>query len=194
MPLPTRQTVLSAVLGVALSMGTPVAKAQEPPKTADANKELKDQIESLKKELEAVKRLQNVLDDTVLGRKDGKVYVPSDKGLRQLLADLETTVKGMDERLKKLEANSEKITAGSSPLTGNPGATPLKAKGTLKLVNEYNTPVSLIVNGTSYPLDPQQVKDLEIPAGPFSYELVGTADAKRTSSIKDGETVTLRIR
>lgn len=194
MLLPLRESLMATVMGVALATATP-SKAQDTPplKNEPTNADLLKEINSLKNELDSIKRLQNALDETVLGRKDGKVLVPSDKGLFRLMSDLEKSVSELEKRVKKLEdgVTEKKSTSAASPVPNTPIT---GAKGTLKLVNEYATPVSLIVNGTSYPLDPQQTKEVEIPAGSFSYELLGTTDAKRSSTIKEGETVTLRIR
>jgi len=214
--MPTRQTILSAVIGVALSTGTavraddpvkfaptPIPMPTEPMKVEPPKAEptkvdaTAKEVESLKLELAAVKKLVDALDTTVYGRKDGQVIYPQDKGHRKLLEDLTASMKSLDTRLKTMEEKLAKTTVGSSPLpttTVPPTGVPIVGKSTLKLVNEYNVPISLVVNGVSHPLEPQQSKDLEIPSGSFSYELIGTAEAKRTSSIKEGETVTLRIR
>lgn len=200
MRLPARETFLSAVMGVALATAAPSpALAQEPPagpKVMEPTvQDLKKEVETLKNELDSVKRLQGTLEETVLGRKDGKILVPSDKGLFRLMTDLETSVKKLEVRMKKLEeapgAVPAKTTTEASPLTSKPETV---SKGTLKLENAYNVNVSIIVNGISHALEPQQIKDVEVTAGSFSYELIGANDAKRTSTIREGETVTLRIR
>ncbi len=202
MRLPARETFLSAVMGVALATAAPSpALAQEPPagpKVMEPNvQDLKKEVETLKNELDSVKRLQGTLEETVLGRKDGKILVPSDKGLFRLMTDLEASVKKLEDRVKKLEetpaagTGPAKTTTEASPLTSKPETV---SKGTLKLENAYNVNVSIIVNGISHALEPQQIKDVEVPAGSFTYELIGANDAKRTSTIRENETVTLRIR
>ena len=192
--LPLKKLSLSTALGVALALAPTSAVRAEEPKTQDVKaveEALKKEIKDLKDELKKSKELMGVLDEQVMGRKDGTVVAPADAGLMKRMAKLETAIKSIDTKLAALDEAMTKRTVGSSPLEGNK---PAAGMGKVKVVNEFATKTTIVVNGTSYPIDPTQTKEIEVPTGSFNYLLIADGSVKTNSAIKEGETVTLRIR
>ena len=187
--LSLKKLTLSTTMGVALALAPTSALRAEEPKTTQPDVKvveaaLKKEIADLKEELKKSKELISSLDELVMGRKDGKVMVPADAGLMARMEKIEKAIKSIDEAMSKR-------TVGSSPLEG---AKPAAGMGRVKVVNEFTAKISIMVNDKSYPLDPSQAKEIEVPMGSFSYLLLADGTIKTTSAIKDGETVTLRIR
>jgi len=196
--------IKSAVAGAI--MATAPAAAEEPkvpaaiPATVPTDDvkaletELKAQILALKNEIKSLKEKQSTYDDLIAGRADGKVNNPIDAGLMKRVENLEVSVKRIEDSLKNINDKLSSSTSAASPLSGVSNAMPGAGKSKVRLVNEYPIKVSIVVNGTSYPLEAKQLKDLEVPAGSFSYQLLAEGTEKVSSTIKEGETVTLRIR
>ena len=190
--MPIRKLTLSTALGVALAFTPTSAIKAEEPKAAElktVEEALKKEIKDLKDELKRSKDLLSTIDEMVIGRKDGKVTVPADAGLMLRMANLEKSIKAIETKVASIDEALSKRTVGSSPTEK-----PATGRSTVKVVNEFATKISIVVNDKSYPLDPAQTKEIDVPMGSFSYMLVSDGSAKTTSAIKDGETVTLRIR
>lgn len=194
--LSIQKLTLSTTLGVALALApTSMIRAEDPPKpvTVDAKtiEELKKEIKDLKDELKRSKDLLGVLDLQVMGRQDGKGLTATDEGLLKRMDKMEKAIKDIDTKLVAMNETLTKRTVGASPGESIKLAAGL---GKVKVVNEFATKISIVVNEKSYPLAPSQEKEIEVPMGSFTYMLIGEGSAKTTSVIKDGETVTLRIR
>ena len=192
--LPIRKLTFSTALGVALAFTPTSATRAEEPKPGElktVEEALKKEIKDLKDELKKSKDLLGSIDEQVMGRKDGKVMVPSDAGLMARMEKLEKSIKSIETKVASLDETLSKRTVGASP---SDPAKPATGLGKVKVVNEFATKISIVVNDKSYPLDPSQTKEIEVPMGSFSYLLVADGSTKTTSAIKDGETVTLRIR
>lgn len=194
MPLPTRQMALSAAIGLALA-STPPSSIAADPVDAPAKTEvesLRKDIADLKAEIGKLKTFKLDLEDAVFGKKVGDQGVD---GLYSRMSKLDNDMKSVNETLKRIESRlgeTPKTTVGSSPLT-NP--MPSNAtKSTVRIVNDYPVDVSIVLNGKSHRLTQGEVKLLEVPAGNYTYELLTAGASPVSSSIKDGETITLRIR
>ena len=191
-----KKLTLSTGLGVALALAptTPIRAEEPKPMTAGTTVEesLKTEIRALKVELAKSKVMLDALDEQVMGRKDGKTVVPADAGLMLRMDKLEKAIAAIDTKLAAMDATPSKRTAGSSPTAE--GTKPAVGMGMVKVVNLFTTKISITVNDKSYPLDPAQTKEIEVPMGSFSYMLIADEMVKKSSLIKEGETVTLRIR
>ncbi|MGL6097730.1 MAG: hypothetical protein ACRC7O_18265 [Fimbriiglobus sp.] len=209
--LPTRQMVLSTALGLALTAAptTPV-RADDATNTAIA--ELKKTVGELKTQVDGLTRNQKDTDSLVFGTKDGS------DGIARRLSVLEEKLTAVQVTLNKLEAklvDPTRSTVGSSPLAAGsnppipqpmpsgpsatgattPLASPLTGpKGVVRIVNEYPVEISLIVNTKSYRVAPSESRSIDVPAGSYTYELLQSGSQAQTSPIKDGETITLRVR
>jgi hypothetical protein len=191
-PMPVSRTaLLSALVGAAVSVAPAFADDPKPadPKALEA---IQKQIDDLKADVTLLKNQKKTLEEQLFGRGDRKTATTdAEKGVLKRLEEADTARKEMAKKLDDLEKTlAQKSVSEKQPLSGlTPG------KGLVKLVNEYNVKVSMMVNGTSYQLDVNQVKEIQVPEGELKYELVEfpNAVAKKTT-IKEGETVTLRIK
>jgi len=207
----SRSTLLTAVLGAALASAPAFAEDPKPgdPKPVDAKviEALQKDLKDLKADVDLLKAQKKELNEQINGRVDGKGVTAAEKGLVKRLEESEKAGKEMAEKIKDLEKSlalaqksvSEKQpiggTGGTGTVGGSNSGTVVAGKGTVKLINEYNAKVSMMVNGISYPLAVNEVKDVLVPEGDLKYELVEfpNATAKKTT-IKEGEVVTLRIK
>lgn len=157
------------------------------------------EIDGLKRDLKQlqadIKRLEDqrlVMDKSLF---DKKVNGLGADGLAARVDSLELKVQALQSTLNRVEERLDqmsKTTVGSSPLTNTPPPTALK--GSVRIVNEYQTEISMVINGFSYRLTPGQVQTVTVPAGSYTYELLGAGSKAQTSNVKEGETITLRIR
>jgi prefoldin subunit 5 len=213
MPLTPRQAILSTLAGTAL-LNAPLQAKEEPkdaPKTVsqadfDALKKqldnapkasevaaLKSKIEELEKTLATLKASQTALRELLEGT--DKV---GDEGLLKAIKKLDGSTMALETRLKELDKKLETVrTANASPATGaaapNTTAT-LAGKGTVRIVNEYPVPISMLVNGTPHRLEANTSKDVSVDTGNFKYQLLNSGLNEVTSPVKENETVTLRVK
>jgi hypothetical protein len=184
------QSVAAAVLGgVLLAQTTPTAAAppvplpthvlQNDPKTLE---EVNNRLKEIQKDLKQLTELLN-------GKKDKDGYpLTSDPGL---VAEM----KALKDKLGDIEKDLAKLKTQSSSLRpATPIVDPKAAKGIVRIVNEYPVQVSIVVNGTSYRVAPTKTLDVEVPVGDFTYQLLESGAAATKSTIKEKETVTLRIK
>jgi hypothetical protein len=127
----------------------------------------------------------NKVLDYLEGRKDETgARLPSDPGLLE-------QVRGLKDDVARLKTDVKSSTSFSR---GGVGTDPLAGRGTVRVVNEYPVMVSIRVNGVSHRLDPNEKKDIVVPAGEFRYELLTAGAGETRSVIREKETVTLRIK
>lgn len=198
-----RHALMTALVGAALAATPAFADDPKPadPKPADAEamKAVLKEIADLKADVKLLKEEKAKLEKALFGIADSQRKTADEKGkLMQIEeAQKDAQKKAQDEldkmatKVKDLETQlAQKSVSAKQPTDG---ATP--GKGTVKLVNEYNTKVSMIVNGTSYPLAVNEVKTIEVAEGKLKYELVEFPNAMtKETTIKEGETLTLRIK
>jgi hypothetical protein len=193
-PMPAaRHTLLSAVMGAALAAAP--AFADDPKSAADAEalKKLQTQIDDMKKDVDFLKTEKKKLEKELYGIGDSLRKTPEEKGALIRLKEAEDAAEKMAKQIKEMEGQlAQKSVSEKTPLTA-PAVAP--GKGTVKLVNEYSTKVSMMVNGISYPLGVNEVKEVLVPEGKLKYELVEFPSAvAKDTTIKEGEVVTLRIK
>jgi hypothetical protein len=202
---------MSAALGLALSAAIP-SKADD---AADI-KAIQKSLEEIKKDLGTLQKFAaDAKPDLYGGDKAG------DKGLRQRMIDLEDSVRDLDKKLTTTNSQLSQLLRNSSasalskannpvpdpgPMPGVPqqmpstpstsalfGPTPATNRGTVRIVNEYAVEVTLILNKQAYRFQPRETRALPVPAGEYTYELLNSGSQATKSTLKDGETVTLRI-
>jgi hypothetical protein len=177
------QAVLTSLVGFAWAAAP--ARAQQPT-LAD----VKIELDELKKQINEMKTVQKQMADVILGRNEG--LRAEDAGLQKRLDNMAEAIRRLDERVNTINdrfAPAPRV-AGSSPLTGGTVA----PRGTVRLVNDYFTDVAVVLNGVSHVLAPLQARDVVVAPGEFRYSLPQSGGLETRSRIRDGETVTLRIR
>jgi hypothetical protein len=193
-----RTALMTALVGAALASTPAFAddpKPADPKADAESMKAVLKEIADLKADVKLLKEEKAKLEKVLFGIGDSQRKTADEKGK---LMQMEEGQKKAQEELDKMAAKVKDLETqlaqkSVSAKQSVEGATP--GKGTVKLVNEYNVKVSMIVNGTSYPLGVNEVKTIEVPEGKLKYELVEFPNAMtKETSIKEGETVTLRIK
>jgi hypothetical protein len=157
--------------------------------------DLKAKVEAANTKLTEIQRDLKNLTELLNGRRDKDGFpIETSPGL---IAEL----KKLADRLATVETDLNKMKGQTSLRPGSPGGTtpsatvdPRAGKGTVRVVNEYPVQISIVVNGTSYRVAPTKSLDVDVPAGEFSYQLLESGAASTKSSIKEKETVTLRIK
>ncbi len=195
MPFNPKAVVTSTVAGTALmggAMAEDPKKPESPPKTVPADATTTDKmskdIEALKAELKVNKEKREQLELLVNGKPNAVDKI--DMGLAKRLEKAEVELKLLTDKIKQLEINGTKSVVEKTTLPAT-----IVGKGKVVIVNEFKVKMSVMINGTSYPLDKDETKTIMVNEGEFKYELVDFAGAKPiVSSIKEGETVTLRIK
>ncbi len=189
MTLAPRQLAMSAALGFALA-SVPMSPAQAqgsdaPAKQADLD-DLKLQIANLKKDLEKAQRdAQRDLQDQLYGKQvDGRT-------IDGVYGRLDKRITNVEESLKRIEDQLSKLSKSTSSFTPQG---PTSTHGYVRIVNSYPVDVSIMLNGKSYRMTPDEVRTVEVPVGSYTYELLGSGSPATTSTVRNNETVTLRIR
>ena len=118
------------------------------------------------------------------------------------LQTMEADIQAMRVRLKQMEEDVRltkiKLNPPLFPIVPETSSsykwditTPLL--GSVKLINEYVTPMSIIVNGLSYRLEPGEIRFVEVPAGKFTYQVPSLQWAVQERSIAAGDIKPIRI-
>jgi hypothetical protein len=191
-----KSTAAAAILGGALM--APSAGAQDTQKDKDAATKATDQ------KLEAIQKSIDSITEMLKGRKDATgVVLPSDPGLLEEVRRLRDDVALLKSQMETLKTTSLRPPGGAAPMIPGvpnpmPAAVPPAAatQGTVRVVNEYPVEITMVVNGRTYRVAPNATQDIPVTAGEFSYQLLSAnvAAAPTRSTIRAGETVTLRIK
>ena len=201
--LPTIPFLRSALVGAALaaapvSAQTPAEKLpvekKDAPKADDITA-IKKQLADIATELATNKTFRDNTEDVIQGRKSAETG-KTDPGLISKMLDFDARLKRIEETLLRLEktmSEAAKSTSAYSPKDTSPMAM-IAPKSTVRIVNEYPVQISMIVNGKSHRLEPNETKLVEITAGSYTYELLHAGAQATNGVIKDGETITLRIK
>lgn len=199
--LTPNKLLLSATLGAALA-GTP-ASAQDPTKSNPATgsgsgteavkkddlADLKATLNGIKDDITKLKATTKDADEAVFGKKDGK-GTGADAGLLARFAKMEDDLKRFEETLKRIEGRLNEMAKTSTSGFGPTAPT----RASVRIINDYQTDMTLILNRSSHRLAPGEIKTIEVPSGSYTYELLVPGGHPVTSALKDGETVTLRIK
>lgn len=201
--IPTIPFLRSALVGAALaaapvSAQTPAEKLPVEKKDAlkaDDLSTMKKQLEDITKELGLNKTFRDNTEDVIQGRKNAETG-KTDPGLISKVLDFDARLRRIEETLLRLEksmSEAAKSTSAYSPKDTSPMAM-IGPRSTVRIVNEYPVQISMIVNGKSHRLEPNETKLVEITAGSYTYELLHAGAQATNGVIKDGDTITLRIK
>jgi len=196
----------SAILGAALAAAPVSAQAQgektpaPKPEQKDVAKadeliELKKKVDDLAKELATAKSFRETTEDVLQGRKNAETG-KTDAGLISKMLDFDARLKRIEETLLRLEQSIAPGTKSStSAYPTKDQTTPMTGpKSVVRIVNEYPVQISMLVNGKSHRVEPNETKLVEIAPGAYTYELLHAGAQATNATIKDGETITLRIK
>jgi hypothetical protein len=211
-PLPSLPKLATAAVGAALAAGPAPAQDTTPPKsgpgTAETAKPMpappaavsKEQLDAVKADVDALKEYKKQVQDLLQGKADGTAGSVLDAGVLKRLTDLEAKLDRIEKAVESMRQSVAKLgDTTRSSLSPAAGGNPIVAPGTanrsaVRLVNDYPSELSIILNGTSHRLRPGETKAVDVPPGRFTYELIAEGAKAVTRTIRDDETVTLRIK
>jgi hypothetical protein len=148
---------------------------------------LKTDLAAANKKIEDLEKQVKKLTELLSGKRDDLgLRMESDPGAVEEIKRLKDKIATLDAELKSLKTQTALRPAVTAP--------EVKPKGIVKVVNEYPVEISMVINEKSYKVAPSTKIEVEVPAGEFTYQLLQSGAAATRSTIKDKETVTLRIK
>jgi hypothetical protein len=69
---------------------------------------------------------------------------------------------------------------------------PPAGAGRVRLINTFGAPMTIVLNNSVYRLAPSDTQTLDLPAGPFTYEVLGV-QGPLTRTLAAGETFTIYV-
>lgn len=189
-----QQAAALAILGGMFLAPTMPARASDPAKDDKLElAQLKAQIDTANQKLTDIQAELKKLTELLNGKKDEKGFtLPSDPGVVAQIKSLKDKLEQIDKDLTNFKSQTSSSLRMQAPV--NPIVDPRTGKGIVRIVNDYPVQISMVINGFSYQVPPSQVRDVDVPMGDFTYQLVQSGAAPKTSFIKEKETVTLRIK
>jgi TolA-binding protein len=180
----------SWILAVALLLaGSALAAAQDSPlKSSDARPgdaarldELAKDLAALKKQAEETGALLRKMTEQLERMTDLTVQTQKNAG----------DLKALRDRLERLELDVARLQTDGGARRSYYGPTPL-GRGTIRLENIHGLPMSVIVDGVTYTVLPNETRYVDHAAGSFSYEVPGV-QAPVWRQLAVGETFVIRI-
>jgi hypothetical protein len=143
----------------------PIEKPKEDINAARLQK-IETSIESLTKQVAELKGLMEGYNALLQSQANAKEIAALKAELEKLRAAYSSDVARLNAELAKVLALDGTRRAFAPPVA-NP------TQGTIQLRNEWYLPVSVVIDGLAYRLDPGQVRNVARPIGAFSYEVIG---------------------
>ncbi|HZU34408.1 MAG TPA: hypothetical protein VFA18_00790 [Gemmataceae bacterium] len=177
---------LAAVLAASLLIPAPVAADQNsdsgarPPDTATQLRQIQDSLAAMQHKLD--------VDLNVIRQNQLTTDMKADDAMRRMLA-MEQQLADMRREMAALRQRPGTVTSTSA--YGPNGTAPVT--GRVMLINDYPTEQAVMVNGVSYHLAPGQNRTVTIPAGTFTYEVLGIQQAPRQRSVVANGTFTVTL-
>jgi len=130
-------------------------------------------------------------------REFAEEYLARSKCLRALrrteraLRDLKRAAQ-LDDDAEKLAAKAAKAKPAVAKGSDTTPAEPAKGKGTIWLINAWSEPVTVLIEGTAYPLEVAEVRALTRTAGPVQFEVQGS-QRKQKVILEGGKSVKIWV-
>jgi hypothetical protein len=187
--------MLSTIIGSALALAptSPLAAQDKDEKKAQPDlASVKSQLEQIQKDVKSLQEFRKNTEDSVYGKENSTAL--ADMGLIRRLSEIESQINKINETLKQIDARLRD--AGKSTTSAFGPALPgtISGRGFVRIVNDYPTEMSMIVNGRSHRIPAGQTVTVDVPSGNFTYELLHAGSSATSTTVKEGETMTLRIR
>ena len=190
--------LLAAMLAAAPALAADASKSTDKPdevqkQLRDIKTDIKTLRESIDKMNEVLESMKTLPGDVKNFRSD---YNTDIQATKRDINDLKEEVRRLKSDVEGLRKSPTNITRepGFAPgMTTNPNLNPIPT-GRVQLSNTWGAPVSVIVNGRSYPVLPGEVKFTDpVPAGTFSYEVIGITAPNNVRTLAAGETYRISV-
>jgi hypothetical protein len=202
-----KQTAVAAVIGGAIALAPtkpavalpiPVPLKPTVPVAAEPKDE-KDTRTTDQKLADIDKKLAE-LTELMKGKKDSAGYaIPSDPGLLAEVKKLKDEVAALNKQIEEMKRSTTSLRPGTGTTGPGPAPVPtdpLANKGFVRVVNDYKTEITIVVNNQSYRVAAGTALSIPVPAGEFTYQLLNdpTHIAPIRSTVEATKTVTLRVK
>jgi len=159
--------------------------ATEAQKTLQLLIRLQESIDQLKKQGDDLQRQVSNLPD------EQRIDYQIRKTLAKELTDTKDEMSALRQPLDLLQRDVASLKSRNSPLVAfSSPATPVR----IKLINTFPSQMTVIVNERSYRLAPGATEVLEnIPAGQFTYQVLGVQPDMLVRSLSPNETFTITV-
>jgi hypothetical protein len=196
-----------ALLAGAIMQGSAAAAFQDPPNDTEKLDNIQKELKSLNKKIETanaemsktltdfqavrsgirddLKQMSEKLTDVTLMQQKTQERVDF---LGGDVAKLRTEVESLRNRVQISTDRSSTALYGPSETASNPAS-----MGQIEMINNYANPVTVVVNRRGYTLNPNETRKSDpIPAGTFTYEVLGITD-QTVRSVGPNQIFTVRV-
>jgi len=112
--------------------------------------------------------------------------------MRQVQIDLES-LKARMQKLEDDQKNGKQVAINPDSTSKRDAMDSASKLGTIELKNEFVQEYSVLVNKKSYRMPPGTKRELKVPAGPFTYQILGLQFEEQLREIAAGEVKPIRI-
>jgi phage shock protein A len=179
------QTVLAGALALSPASAADSDTPAKPPDLATVSK----QLEEMKKTLEGLQTSVLAFNKAMDDERAQRIKADSDAEVRlqQLISDMSELRKQISQVRQDMDVLKARPSVSAYPPSGQAAA------GRVRMVNSYMEPVTVVVNGRAYPLQPGETRLTDpIPSGTFTYEVLGV-QPPMTRPLAAGETFTVTV-
>jgi hypothetical protein len=181
-PLPSRLTATSQ---------TPGNDNTQPAEKSELAA-LKKQLDETNTKLAQVQQQIQQLTELLQGR-SGNAERPATTGLLDDIRSLRNKLAEVEAELNKLRSQYSAFSPARPTAPSSTSLSPFAGKGLIRLVNDFPSEVTMVLNGITYRIPPRQTVDISVPAGEFSYQLLDAGGTVVRKPIREQELVVLRI-
>lgn len=133
-------------------------------------------------------KLQQSIDDLKKQLESTPTEVSVDIQIRKALASTQAELFALRKQVEQLQRDVDALRGPRVAKTIDP-----VASGRIRLVNTYFTPMTIIVNDRSVRLAPGATETIDIPAGEFSFEVLGVQPRLYGRTVAANETYTITV-
>jgi TolA-binding protein len=177
-------TLASALFAATASAADDQKKNSDGTVKTDPAEQLADQIKKLATALDRLERIEGEFRKT---QTENALLVNS---LQRDIADLQKKFEKMEQKMTAL-ASQGAITTALKPNIN--GAADANGMGRVRLYNGYVDPMSVLVNGTSYRLQAGEMKDVMVPAGAMTYQVLRVHASPLARQLAANETLRVNV-
>jgi hypothetical protein len=190
--LTTLASQLDAIKKKVDSIDIQVQTLASVPKSLGTLKEATDKLTDAHNDLkQALERVEKRVDDELRALQSRATA--TDLKLLKAQTDITSLLNQLDGLRKDMDGLGSRV-AGTQISAYPPREPPPTATGRLRLVNTYFQPMTIVVNRAAYTVAPGESRMTEpIPAGVFSYEVLGVQPGPQSRVLAANETFTVTV-
>ena len=180
----------------ALFLVAPAVAAEPVSETAKILDELRDLKKSINDRLDQLDRSVRDAQNRAASV-DEKLYrLQREAVTTDDLRPLRTQIEQLQRDLAAVRGEVGGVRQSLKPALDSPNISrsiPLPLYGTLRVRNDYFTPMDVVVNGARFTVLPGGDTDILVPTGSFNYQVIGVDAMPRTNTMFGGRVHPIRI-